>query len=132
MQADETLTVVPSLEVAGLRLVDASARPPVSIAPHAEARADWVVIAENDAQVKMLREVRDQIPSVRRVVVIDGAGTVRLNSQVPVTTAGIHTLVLESLEARGLTEDDLMVPVAVLSAEDLGSMMASQDVVLSF
>ena len=33
-----------------------------------------VVIAENDAQVQKLRQVRDQIPSVRRVVVIDGAG----------------------------------------------------------
>ena len=38
----------------------------------------------------------------------------------------------ESLQARGLTEDDLMVPVAVLSAAELGEMMASQDVVLSF
>ena len=38
----------------------------------------------------------------------------------------------ESLEARGLDEDDLMVPVAVLSAAELGELMASQDVVLSF
>lgn len=38
----------------------------------------------------------------------------------------------ESLEARGLTEDDLMVPVAVLSAAELSQLMASQDVVLSF
>jgi tRNA 2-thiouridine synthesizing protein C len=38
----------------------------------------------------------------------------------------------ESLEARGLTEDDLMVPVAVLSSAQVGELMASQDVVLSF
>lgn len=38
----------------------------------------------------------------------------------------------ESLEARGLTEDDLMVPVAVLSSVELGELMAAQDVVLSF
>lgn len=38
----------------------------------------------------------------------------------------------ESLTARGLTEDDLMVPVAVLPAAELGELMASQDVVLSF
>ncbi|WP_019874706.1 AMP-dependent synthetase/ligase [Sporichthya polymorpha] len=33
-----------------------------------------VVIAENDEQVAKLRSVRDQIPSVRAVVVMDGAG----------------------------------------------------------
>ncbi len=38
----------------------------------------------------------------------------------------------ESMEARGLTEDDLMVPVAVMSSAELGELMASQDVVLSF
>lgn len=38
----------------------------------------------------------------------------------------------ESLEARGLTEGDLMVPVAVLPCAELGELMASQDVVLSF
>lgn len=38
----------------------------------------------------------------------------------------------ESMEARGLTEDDLMVPVAVLSSAEIGELMASQDVVLSF
>ena len=38
----------------------------------------------------------------------------------------------ESLEARGLSEDDLMVPVAVLSSAELGELMADQDVVLSF
>jgi tRNA 2-thiouridine synthesizing protein C len=38
----------------------------------------------------------------------------------------------ESLDARGLTEDDLMVPVAVLSSAELGALMAAQDVILSF
>lgn len=38
----------------------------------------------------------------------------------------------ESLQARGLTEDDLMVPVAVLSSAELAELMAAQDVVLSF
>jgi tRNA 2-thiouridine synthesizing protein C len=38
----------------------------------------------------------------------------------------------ESMEARGLTEDDLMVPVAVLSSAEMAALMASQDVVLSF
>ena len=38
----------------------------------------------------------------------------------------------ESLARRGLTEDDLMVPVAVLSSAELGQLMADQDVVLSF
>lgn len=38
----------------------------------------------------------------------------------------------ESLQARGLTEDDLLVPVAVLSAAELGELMASQDVILPF
>lgn len=38
----------------------------------------------------------------------------------------------EALEQRGLTEDDLMVPVAVLSSAELGQLMAGQDVVLSF
>ena len=38
----------------------------------------------------------------------------------------------ESLEGRGLSEDDLMVPVAVLSSAELGELMADQDVVLSF
>ena len=33
-----------------------------------------VVIAENDAQVQKLRQVRDQIPSVQTVVVIEGSG----------------------------------------------------------
>jgi tRNA 2-thiouridine synthesizing protein C len=37
-----------------------------------------------------------------------------------------------SLEARGLTEADLIVDVTVLDAGDLGKLMAEQDVVLSF
>ena len=38
----------------------------------------------------------------------------------------------ESLEARGLTEDDLIVDVSVLPAGELGKLMAEQDIVLSF
>ena len=38
----------------------------------------------------------------------------------------------ESLAARGLTEDDLIVDVNVLSASELGTLMDEQDVVLSF
>jgi len=38
----------------------------------------------------------------------------------------------ESLEARGLTEKDLLVPVEVLSSASLAALMAEQDVVLSF
>ena len=38
----------------------------------------------------------------------------------------------ESLAARGLTEADLIVDVNVLGAGELGSLMAEQDVVLSF
>jgi tRNA 2-thiouridine synthesizing protein C len=38
----------------------------------------------------------------------------------------------ESLDARGLTEDDLIVAVNVLGAGDLGALMDEQDVVLSF
>lgn len=38
----------------------------------------------------------------------------------------------ESLAQRGLNEDDLMVPVAVLSGAELADLMAAQDVVLSF
>ena len=38
----------------------------------------------------------------------------------------------ESLEARGLSEDDLLVDVQVLSAAEMGQMMAAQDVVISF
>jgi tRNA 2-thiouridine synthesizing protein C len=38
----------------------------------------------------------------------------------------------ESLEARGITEDRLIVPVEVLSAAEMGALMDSQDVVISF
>jgi sulfur relay protein TusC/DsrF len=38
----------------------------------------------------------------------------------------------ESLEARGLTEKDLLVPVEVLSSASLAALMVEQDVVLSF
>ena len=38
----------------------------------------------------------------------------------------------EALEARGLTEADLVVPVQVVSAERLARIMEDQDVVLSF
>jgi tRNA 2-thiouridine synthesizing protein C len=38
----------------------------------------------------------------------------------------------ESLAARGLTEDDLIVDVTVLAAAALGKLMDEQDVVLSF
>jgi tRNA 2-thiouridine synthesizing protein C len=38
----------------------------------------------------------------------------------------------ESLDARGLAEDDLIVAVTVLPAAELGQLMAEQDVVLSF
>jgi len=37
----------------------------------------------------------------------------------------------ESLEARGLTEDDLVVEVEVLGTEELRDIMAAQDVVIS-
>src|SRR5512137_2488215 len=38
----------------------------------------------------------------------------------------------ESLAARGLTEDDLIVAVTVLPSRELGALMDEQDVVLSF
>jgi len=38
----------------------------------------------------------------------------------------------ESLEARGLTEDRLLVDVQVLSRADMAKLMGEQDVVLSF
>jgi tRNA 2-thiouridine synthesizing protein C len=37
----------------------------------------------------------------------------------------------ESLEARGLSEDDLLVDVQVLPASELGALMAEQDVVVT-
>lgn len=38
----------------------------------------------------------------------------------------------ESLEARGLAVDDLLVPVRVLGSAELGILMEEQDVVLTF
>lgn len=38
----------------------------------------------------------------------------------------------ESLELRGLTEDDLLVDVIVLDRKEMGELMGQQDVVLSF
>ncbi|MCU0295820.1 MAG: sulfurtransferase complex subunit TusC [Candidatus Nanopelagicales bacterium] len=38
----------------------------------------------------------------------------------------------ESMEARGLTEDDFVVPVQVLGSKELADLMEEQDVVLSF
>ena len=38
----------------------------------------------------------------------------------------------ESMEARGLTEDDLLVDVTVLASKEMGALMGQQDVVLSF
>jgi len=37
----------------------------------------------------------------------------------------------ESLEERGLTSDDLIIPVEVLSSEEMSEIMAQQDVVIS-
>ncbi|MEW5787579.1 MAG: sulfurtransferase complex subunit TusC [Pseudomonadota bacterium] len=38
----------------------------------------------------------------------------------------------ESMDARGLTEDDLIVDVTVLDSGEMASLMAEQDVVISF
>jgi tRNA 2-thiouridine synthesizing protein C len=38
----------------------------------------------------------------------------------------------ESMNARGLHEDDLLVPVEVLSTSAMAALMADQDVILSF
>ena len=38
----------------------------------------------------------------------------------------------EALEARGLSEDDLLVDVTVLSRQEMGALMDGMDVVLSF
>jgi tRNA 2-thiouridine synthesizing protein C len=38
----------------------------------------------------------------------------------------------ESLAERGLSEDDLLVPVEVMSREALAELMNEQDVILSF
>ena len=37
----------------------------------------------------------------------------------------------ESLDARGLTKDDLLVDVEILSSQELGEIMAAQDVVIT-
>jgi len=37
----------------------------------------------------------------------------------------------ESLEARGLTSDDLIIPVEILSSEEMREIVAQQDVVIS-
>lgn len=38
----------------------------------------------------------------------------------------------ESMEARGLSEDDLLVDVQVVSAAEMAELMAGQDVLISF
>jgi len=38
----------------------------------------------------------------------------------------------EALKARGLSEEDLVIPVEVVSAERMAEIMESQDVILSF
>ena len=38
----------------------------------------------------------------------------------------------EALEARGLTEEDMCVPVEVLTRAEIGKLMETQDIVLSF
>lgn len=38
----------------------------------------------------------------------------------------------ESMDARGLTEEDLLVDVIVLSSAEMGALMSEQNVVLSF
>lgn len=38
----------------------------------------------------------------------------------------------ESMEARGMSEDDFIVPVQVMSAAEMSKLMEEQDVILSF
>jgi tRNA 2-thiouridine synthesizing protein C len=38
----------------------------------------------------------------------------------------------ESMQARGISEDDLNVPVEVISSEEIGRLMEQHDVILSF
>ena len=38
----------------------------------------------------------------------------------------------ESMEARGLKEEDLIVPVKVVNAQEMADLMESQDVIMSF
>ena len=38
----------------------------------------------------------------------------------------------ESLEARGMTEEDLVIPVEILNSNEIAELMDSQDVIVSF
>ena len=38
----------------------------------------------------------------------------------------------ESLEARGMTEEDLVIPVEILNSDEIAELMDSQDVIVSF
>jgi tRNA 2-thiouridine synthesizing protein C len=38
----------------------------------------------------------------------------------------------ESLEARGLSEEDLVIPVEILSAAEISELMDTQDMIVSF
>jgi len=38
----------------------------------------------------------------------------------------------ESLEARGMTEEDLVIPVEILNSDEIAELMGSQDVIVSF
>ena len=38
----------------------------------------------------------------------------------------------EALEARGIREDQLLVPVQVVSAREMGQLMEQQDVIIGF
>ena len=38
----------------------------------------------------------------------------------------------ESLDARGLNEDDLVIPVEVLGSDEVAELMDQQDVIVSF
>jgi len=49
---DEPMSVTPSIEVAGLTLRD-TARAPLTIPPHGEMRADWVVTADAAGEAKL-------------------------------------------------------------------------------
>jgi len=75
-----------------------------------------IVIAENDAQVEKLRSVREQIPSVRTVVVIDG------------TADGDWVRTLADVEAAGSSSPDAdpaayRARVAGITGERLATLM---------
>ena len=38
----------------------------------------------------------------------------------------------ESLEARGMKEEDLVIPVEILNSDEIAELMDSQDVIVSF